>query len=216
MCSPLAVPDKCGMDIDSSHILFVADESDHCVSMLSARREDNYAELVNHRKPTKGFVTSTHHSDFEVEVRCAKGLKHPRFDLTYEGLRIETRDACGSLNHVSRIFVKREGLVHFTFLLLGIVLLFAGGYKWDILISYIGFLVGFMFMFLFFWGFVEYKETTTTYLWMVLVATTVGVILSYLFKTFVLLSYGIIGFALGFFTTKVALTHFDFNVTDVG
>lgn len=209
------MPDKCGLDVDDSHILFVADEEDFCASLISSHKEKNYTELINHRKPKKGFIINTLEVDFDVELRCQRTLKTPAFALTYDGLRVETQDACGSMNQLARIFNRRKQVLSLMFLLIGIVLMFAGGYRWDLLISYIGFLVGFSFMFLFFWGFVEYDEQTTTYLWMALVASAVGMVISYLLHTFVLLSYGLVGFFLGFCVTKGLLAYLDLNITEV-
>ena len=85
---------------------------------------------------------------------------------------------------------------------LGIIFLFLGGYKWNLILSFTGFLFGFGAIFFILWAFVEYKQTTQSYLIMTAIAIIVGVIFACLCRSFSILSYILLGFLVGFFIAK--------------
>ena len=138
-------------------------------------------------------------------------MDHAMFNLDGPEMRIESRDGCARLDEAARIFDRHYILMPLLIIVFGIILLVIGGYKWEFLISYIGFLVGFCGMYFIFWNFVEYKEETTSYIIIFIVAVVIGLLLGYLCKEFVNLSFFLMGFATGFFLAEYLLSIFLFS-----
>lgn len=200
------VPEKCG-EIEPSLVLFVADNSDDCVSLISSAINENEYTLLDKNKPLEGFKIN---KNIEVDIKCNPDAKEPTFNPLPTRIEIQSRDSCGEYNEAARVFATHKYLLCLILIVIGLILLTIGGYKWDALMGFVGFIVGFGLMFFIFWSFVEYKEESTSYIIIVIIATTVGILAAYLCRTFVLLSYLLMGFAAGFFLSKYLLTTFQF------
>ncbi len=194
-----------------SQILFVPETGNSCVSLLDSPIEKSEFKLANMKKPLDGFVVKKEGVNFEVRFRCNQEVEKAVFDLSGPILRIESKDSCARLDEAARIFDNHYILLPLLIIIFGVVLLFIGGYKWEFLISYIGFLVGFCGMYFIFWNFVEYKEETTSYIIIFIVAIVIGLLLGYLCNEVVKLSFFLVGFATGFFLSEYILSIFLFS-----
>jgi len=210
ICNTVTPPSRCGK-IDPSLVLFVADNIDYCVSLVSSNIDSNDYMLMDKEHPLDGFKVFKHNQKFEVDIKCAHDSKEPVANLTAEGLEVQSNDSCGEINEAAKMFSTHKYLLSFIFMMIGVILLSVGGYKWDTLIGFIGFIAGFSFMFVIFWGFVQYKDESTSYIIIIAIAAIVGVLCAYLCKTFVILSYILMGFASGLFLSKYILTTFQFS-----
>lgn len=210
MCTPVNLSGKCA-NIEPSLVLFVADDSDFCVSLVSADIDSNEYMLLSKDQPLDGFKLHKKNNAFEVDIKCNHDIKDPAFKTTDYGLEVQSQDSCGQSNEAAKIFETHKYLLCIVLMVIGAIFMTIGGYKWDALLGFIGFLVGFGFMFFIFWGFVGYREESTSYAIIFAIATIVGILSAYLCRTFVFLSYVLMGFAAGFFLSKYLLTTFQFN-----
>lgn len=210
LCSAITPPDKCNDQL-TSQILFVPDNGNDCVSLLDSEIDKLKFKLSNLKKPLEGFIMKTDRINFDVNFRCNQEVENAVFNLSGSTLRVESKDSCARLDEAARIFDNHYILLPLLIMIFGIILLFIGGYKWEYLISYIGFLVGFCGMYFIFWNFVEYKEQTTSYIIVFIVAIVIGLLLGYLCKEFVKLSFFLMGFTTGFFLAEYLLSIFLFS-----
>lgn len=210
ICSGIKTPAKCG-NIESALVLFVADDEDFCVPLVSLQISDNEYDLTNKTSPLDGFSIHKKDTNFEVDIKCNHDISTPTFVASDNKLDIQSRDSCGEYNEAAKVFANHKYLLSILLMVAGAILVTMGGYKWDTLIGFMGFFVGFGFMFIIFWGFVGYKEESTSYVIILAIATIVGILCAYLCRTFVLLSYLVMGFAAGFFLSKYILTTVQFS-----
>ena len=210
ICSAVTAPPKCA-NVQPSLVLFVADDSDDCIPLISSSIRDNDYILTDKTHPLDGFSIHKHDADFEVSIKCNPDIKEPEFTATANGLEVQSQNSCGEFNEAAKVFATHKYLLCIILVVVGAIFMTVGGYKWDALLGFIGFLVGFGFMFFIFWGFVGYKEESISYIIIFAIATIVGILCAYLCRTFAILSYVLMGFAAGFFLSKYLLTTFQFS-----
>lgn len=214
ICSGVEAPPKC-KSIDPSLVLFVADDSDLCVSLLSTDISANDYILMNKNQPLNGFIMHKKGNSFEIDIKCNHDIVNPTFDMVNDVLLVQSQNSCGEYNETARVFANNKYLLCAIIIVIGSVLLTIGGYKWDALMGFIGFIVGFGCIFFIFWGFVGYKEEPASYIIIFVIATIVGILCAYLCRIFTFLSYLFMGFSAGFFFAKYVLTTFQFNGDEV-
>lgn len=167
--------------------------------------------LLNPEKPLDGLKMKGKNGIFELDIKCNADTAEPTYEVTSSGLTIQSKDSCGTVNEAARVFTEHKYILCLIFIFIGIMLTLFGGYKWDLFLGFAGFLIGFSFIFFVFWSFVDYKKETSSYIIILVIAVMVGILLAYLCKTFVFLSYVLAGFAAGFFLSKYLLTTFKFT-----
>lgn len=210
MCNAVAAPTTCN-STDPSLVLFVSDDEKTCVSLLSSKIEDNDYVVLDNANPLNGFKIQKKGSTIEADIKCNSNAPMPLFNIVGQNIEVQSQDSCGEYNGAARIFVTHKYILTIIFIVIGLVLLTVGGYKWDAILGTIGFFVGFGFMFFIFWSEVTFKDETTSYLIIIGISLVVGVLCAYLCTTFVFLSYILMGFAGGFFFSKYLLASFQFS-----
>lgn len=76
--------------------------------------------------------------------------------------------------------------------------MFFGGSKWDTLLTVVGFIVGAAGILILLFGFMEIEPSSKNYIIMGFISVIVGIMIAALCKTFVLLSYFLLGFLGGY------------------
>ena len=187
------------------------DDGNDCVTLISPDFSQLDYSLLDKQKPLEGLKMKGKDGQFEVDIKCNSEAAEPLYNTTANGLAIESKDSCGSINEAARVFTEHKYILCLILMFVGVLLLLFGGYKWDLFLGFAGFLIGFSFIFFVFWSFVDYKKETSSYVIIIVIAVMVGILLAYLCKTFVFLSYVLAGFAAGFFLSKYLLTTFKFT-----
>ena len=145
---------------------------------------------------------------FRIEINCAKDKNVPEYSVKDWGLSISSHDGCGIINEAARIFFKNKIVFSLVFMVIGIIFMVFGGWKWDKLLMFVGFFAGFSGVFFLFWAFVQYEQSTKSYIIITIVAIIIGAILGYVCKIFDFVSYFTLGFFGAFFLTKFLIATF--------
>lgn len=177
-------------------ILFVPTEGNNCVDLLSSTVDDNEYALTNPEEVTTGFTMETKDTTdaYQVQLVCNKETKTPTYQYGNNGLTITSRTACGHINVPARLFMNNKIVFSLVFMVIGLIFMIFGGWKWDKLLSGVGFLAGLSFVFFVFWAFVDYDPSTTSYVIISIVAVIVGLIVGYICHLFDFVSYFCVGF----------------------
>lgn len=210
ICNGVTVPDKCEGNTDAL-VLFVPDEGNKCVTFVSPDFEDTKYSLLDKEKPLDGLKMKNDKVDFEIDIKCNSEIATPSYKLEGSVLTIQSKSSCGFVNEAARVFSEHKYILCLVLMFIGAILMLFGGYKWDVLLGFVGFILGFGFIFFVFWSFVDYKKETSSYVIISVIAVMVGILLAYLCKQFVILSYLLIGFSTGFFLSKYLLTVLNFS-----
>ena len=181
-------------------ILFVPTDGDQCVDLLSSSVNDNDYALTNPEEVRQGFSMNMKETPnaYQVQMVCNKEAKTPTYSYTDNGLSIASRTACGHINIPARMFMNNKIVFSLVFMVIGLIFMIFGGWKWDKLLSGVGFLAGLSVVFFVFWAFVDYDPTTTSYVIISIVAVIVGLIVGYICHLFDWVSYFCIGFFGGY------------------
>jgi hypothetical protein len=170
--------------------------------------DNNYA-LLDPKKSTDGLmITPKKDSKFQIEINCDKEKKQPIYEVKDSGITISSRDGCGIINEAARVFFKNKIVFSLVFMAVGMVFMIFGGWKWDSLLLFVGFFAGFSAVFFLFWAFVDYEQSTKSYVIISVVAIIIGAILGYVCKLFDFVSYFTLGFFGGFFLAKFLFATF--------
>lgn len=213
ICDGVEFPEQC----DSSEhkkgaIIWVPnDKSAKCKVLLSSSVDENKYELLDQNNKKIGFKIQENESQadsFTVEIHCNKEQKTPNYATSGSSLIIQSRNGCGQLNEPARIFFNNKIVFSLVFMTFGIILLVFGGWKWDKLLTGVGFIAGVSFVFFVFWAFVQYEPSTRSYVIISIISVIIGGILGYLCYKFEFLSYLSIGFFGGFFLTRFLIATF--------
>lgn len=145
---------------------------------------------------------------FRIEINCNKEKKKAEYLVKTWGLTINTDDGCGIVNEAARVFFKNKIVFSLVFMAVGIIFMVFGGWKWDKLLLFVGFFAGFSAVFFLFWAFVDYEQSTKSYIIISVVALIIGAILGYVCKLFDFVSYFTLGFFGGFFLCKFLFATF--------
>lgn len=147
-------------------------------------------------------------NSFRIEVNCDKEKKTPEYTINSSGLSITSHDGCGIINEAARVFFKNKIVFSLVFMAIGVIFMVFGGWKWDKLLMFVGFFAGFSGVFFLFWAFVQYEQSTKSYIIISVVAVIIGAILGYVCKLFDFVSYFTLGFFGGFFLSKFLFATF--------
>lgn len=145
---------------------------------------------------------------FRIEINCDKDKKQPEYKINTWGISVTDHDGCGIINEAARVFFKNKIVFSLVFMAVGIIFMVFGGWKWDSLLLFVGFFAGFSAVFFLFWAFVDYEQSTKSYIIISVVAVIIGAILGYVCKLFDFVSYFTLGFFGGFFLAKFLFATF--------
>lgn len=98
-------------------------------------------------------------ANFKVFAVCDPKKTNPDFvtDEKQLSLTILSDGNCGTYLPIAEFMKKNKWIVSLCLIVFGVVLLFFGGSKWDILLTIVGFLVGAGGILILLFGFVEIK-----------------------------------------------------------
>lgn len=169
-----------------------------CVNLMATDMEQNEAYVLSKDDVRNGFAIKRKNSDFRVELQCKPEMDVPDYVLYDNYIAIQSKEACGSYNEAGRFFDNNKVISCLFLIAIGLGLLFLGGYQWDLLMSFVGFFIGFGFMFVIFWTTVDLQKGGVAYFFMFVLAAASGAALAYLFMRFSFIGEIIIGFFLGY------------------
>ena len=217
ICGKVNIPEICLSEISDTSILFLSTDQKTCRNLLSSKRNKNSYTILNKENPLDGFKIHQIDSSIDVLIECDKEKKKNNPDYIINennNLVITSTDACGISNEAARVVFENKYIFSAIFFVIGLIFLFVGGYKWNVIFSFIGFLSGFAGVYFILWAFVKYKQTTNSYLIITAIAIIVGIIVACLCHSFSILSYLLLGFLVGFFITKYILLTVKFSGED--
>jgi hypothetical protein len=211
------VPD-CGNTISGSNAYLKASDN-VCYNLLPSDRSQNTYKLFSESDPktknTAGFVISHSKTNFQVEITCDSTVENPLFDIYDNVLVVKSKDACGSVNIVSQFIGENKYVFCSLVILLGLLLLFIAGNKWDVILATLGFSLSVSAVLFFFYVMVDFKYDAVSYTVIIILSLTIGGIVAYLSYNSVFISYIIIGFPAGFLIAKLILLAVNATVPDV-
>lgn len=137
---------------------------------------------------------------FKIIAKCDPNAKTPQFttDTANNQIIILSDGNCGVYVPLAKLLQENKYIICTFMIVIGIVLLFFGGSKWDTLLTIIGFIVGASGILMLIFGFIQVEPSTKNYIIMGFIALIVGIMVAALCKTFVLLSYFLLGFLGGY------------------
>ena len=214
MCQSVDLPLKC-KDLPQSLIVFVPNDSDTCISLLPSDIPEEFFKLLDIKAPLSGFEIYNLNTKFDVKIKCNKELSKPKFSLNNALLVIESAGSCGYINEPARFYNEHRYIVSLIFIIIGTILMLFGGYKWELMIEAFGVLTGITLTFGIFWVFVTYREEPASYVFISIVALILGIVIGYLFRSMVILSYITLGFGTGYFIGRYMLIVLEYKGPDV-
>jgi hypothetical protein len=158
----------------------------------------NTFHVLDDANVANGFSIKKKDADFRVELQCKPEIDVPEYVLYDNYIAIQSKDCCGQFNEAGRFFDNNKVISCLFLIAVGVTLLFLGGYQWDLLMSFVGFLIGFFSIFLVFWTMVDIQKGGAAYFGMYILAAAVGAGVAFLFMKFSWLGEMIIGFFLGY------------------
>lgn len=198
-------------------MIFIPTDGSECKTLVGSAVSDNNYSLLDPKQVTEGFMLTPKSGEtppFQIQINCDKEKKTPEYTLNATGMSISSRNGCGLINEAARVFFKNKILFSLVFMAVGIVFMVFGGWKWDSLLMFVGFFAGFSAVFFLFWAFVEYEQSTKSYIIISVVAVIIGAILAYVCKLFDFVSYFTLGFFGGFFLCKFLFATFPNSAMD--
>lgn len=208
VCNHLDASKDCGQDFGASRAYAVT-AAKKCFNLIPRDDSKNDLLLISKVEPqvkdTDGFYINSKRSNFRVKIACDPESKTPLFDFNGPVLVIKSGDACGSVDQISKYVSHNKVVVCLIFIVLGLILLFFGGSKWDLILGIFGFLLGVGSVLFFFYVLVDFKSNTTSFFVIGALAVVIGAIVSYLTYNSAAISYIIIGFPSGYFLTNLLL-----------
>lgn len=209
------IPASCG-EGGGSAALFISKDQKFCKRLMSSNEAKNTFEVINKEKPLDGFTIKRKGSDFKVNILCDKEADKPRFELHDFGFNILSKGSCGNYNEAGRFFDKNKEITCLFLIGIGCVLLFLGGYQWDLLMTFIGFAIGFCIAFIIFWTVIDFKESGTMYFLLFIVACGLGGGVAWGFNRYSFIGEMVIGFFLGYALAGYFMFFFEKWLNDVG
>lgn len=208
---------ECGADFGSSRA-FAVDDNKKCYNLLP-RNDSSKAYLRSKETPdlkdTDGFVFASTDSNFKAELICDPEAAIPDFRFEGPVLKVPSKDACGSVDQVSKYISQNKVVACLIIILIGLTLLFFGGVQWDLILGIFGFLFGTGAVLFFFFTVVNYNSTSTSFAIIGVLAVVIGGILAYLAYNATAISYIIIGFPSGYLLTALLLMFLKASFEDV-
>lgn len=191
--------------MDPSIALFLSDDKKTCVSIMSAEVTSQNFMLIDDDSPYNGFEINNHDTQLAIVLKCNRDAATPVINFNNMILSVESASSCGYNNEPARFVDLHSYVVAIPFALLGLVLLFFGGYKWRIMVEASGFVFGVVLVYSVFWLIWTGKSNTVPYVITTLVAVIVGALLGFLCRIASLLSYVLFGFGAGYTLTRYLL-----------
>jgi hypothetical protein len=213
ICKGASIVEACQKEFSSSSVYFVSDAGDKCENLMSHKITDNeiaYLDPKDEKTKMQGLVLKTKSISptFTVTFHCDSNSTVPTFDYKPNGIRIESSDACAYVNEPAKILFTHKYILSGLSIILGAILVFAGGYKWNIIVGVFGFFTGMGSIFFIFWAFVNFTPETTSYVIITVLGVTVGILLAFVCTTIISVSYAALGFVGGFFLSKYLILIF--------
>lgn len=207
ICSYLDATKDCGPDFATHAYILDADKK--CINLIPSDSSDDTLQLISKVDPqaknTDGFFINSKISNFKAKLVCDPEVKSPLFDFAGPVLVIKAADACGTVDQVSMYIAKNRIVFCLLFIVLGLSLLFFGGYKWDLILGIFGFLTGVGAVLFFFYTVVSFNSNPTSFAVIGALALVIGGIIGYLAYNSTAISYIIIGFPSGYILTYLLL-----------
>lgn len=144
-------------------------------------------------------------------AQCDKEAKNPKFEVKGNDLLILSDGNCGKFNNFAKFLDDNNWVISICLIVFGVVLLFFGGSKWDTLLTSIGFILGAAGILVLIFGFVQIKASTQNYVIVGIIALIIGILVAALCKSFVVLSYFLLGFFGGYILSIYLLLMFHFQ-----
>ena len=197
-------------------VLFISKDQKFCRRLMSSKEENNTYEVMDKEKPLDGFTIQRMHSDFKVNIKCDENANQPHFELNDFGFNIMSKSNCGKYNEAGRFFDNNKSITCLFLIGIGCVLLFLGGYQWDLLMTFIGFTIGFCIAFMIFWTVIDFKESSAIYFLLFIIACALGGGMAWAFNKYSFIGEMIIGFFLGYALAGYFMFFFEKWMNDVG
>ena len=210
MCSSQSpLPAACSAKgITDTFGYFLSDDQSKCANILSSQISENEFVVRDKENPEQGFDLQTKGSTYRFRVTCDAQAKEPTYSISGNSIVIKSRDSCGINNEAARILDNNKYVLGALAMVLGLFLCLFGGYKWKSIVGFMSFVIGFGGIMLLFWGFVNFKQSTTAYVIIGVIALLVGIFFAYLSSIFAFLSYVGFGFFSGYFLSSILLATF--------
>ena len=201
----------------------VSEEGNKCVPLLKSARSENTYELrsktINPEdkdaKDTEGFYIESKNSQFKIKMICAENQKDALIDSTTSTFKVETKDACGDIDVISKIIDSNIYISSAIFIVIGLILLFVAGNRWKMVLGIAGFILGASVVLIFFYVLVNFKYNTVSFVVIGILALVVGGLVAYISSHSAFISYIIIGFPAGFFLSSFLITTFALTMDEV-
>lgn len=198
----------CGESFGSTNAYLLTKDK-KCYNLIPSDRSQNIYSLFSdddkNSEPTDGFIIKSKKSDFSVEMTCDPTLENPSFEYTDNQLIIKSNDSCGTVDIVSQFIGTNPVMFCMIFILLGLILLFIGGNKWEVILTVLGFFVAVSAVLMFFYVLVDFKYNATSFAVIIILSISIGGIVAYLTYNSVFISYIMIGFPSGYLISKIIL-----------
>ena len=208
------IPKAC-QGAERSAVIFLSNDGLFCKSLMSSNELNNDYSVKDVEKPLDGFEITKKGNEFKVEIKCDHDAVKPTYNMLDHGLEIISKNSCRNYNEAGRFFDQNKEITCLFLIGIGCVLLFLGGYKWDLLMTFIGFAIGFCLAFLIFWTVVDFKETGTMYFLLFIVASGMGAGCAWAFNQYSYIGEMIIGFFLGYALAGYFMFFFEKWLNDV-
>lgn len=206
MCQPQTLPPACTGKFPSAYAYFLSADEKDCALVFSATFGDNASKIKDETNPDKGFTVQTKGSQYKIDVICDSNAQTPTYSIAGDTITVASQDSCGRVNEAARFIDQHRFIVSILFLVLGFLLMFFGGYKWETFIGVATFIMTFTSILFLFWALVKFKQTTGSYVIIFAIALIISIFMAYLSQVFAPLSYIAFGFFAGFFLCKILLT----------
>lgn len=197
-------------------VIFISNDKSFCKVLMSSDELENDYTVKDKEKPLDGFQIVKTGNKFKVEIKCDPDALKPTYNMLDNGLEISSKGSCGKYNEAGRFFDKNKEITCLFLIGIGCVLLFLGGYQWDLLMTFIGFAIGFCIAFIIFWTVVDFKETGVMYFLLFIVACGLGGGTAWAFNQYSYIGEMIIGFFLGYALAGYFMFFFEKYLNDVG
>ena len=200
-------------------MVFLFTSEKKCLDIISAIRSENkYAYLSDYDEKYKkedGFFIESVHAEYRVYIINDANQKVPVFDIDEQQIAVTTNDAEGNVDKLSEFIFNHKYVIPIVIIVFGFFLLFFGGVKWELLLGITGFVVGVLVVLAFFFVFVDFVYSTTSYVVIGILALVIGGLLSYLTSNSAVISYIVIGFPSGYFLSAILITLIQIHLEEV-
>lgn len=200
-------------ELDS--FVFVSEDEKSCFPLLELKNHRNIMQLVSKENVLDGFLVKNPNTDFDLEITCNPTAVSPSFIPTTNGLKISSQEGCGMLNRPGLFIDKHKTEMIVLMFIIGMGLLFFGGYDWDLLLIFTGFGIGFCLNFSIYISMANINESFFLHFLILLLSAMMGCLMAFSFYQLSFLGETIIGFITGFLFVSYLLFYLDVNISHV-